>query len=64
VFLMDSTDLPGRWLVQHTEFVLPRGRFRVQTGRIETPDTYIVVHRLRPEPRHAEPGAAADTGRL
>ena len=58
VFLMDSTDVPGRWLVQHTEFALPRGGYRVQTGHSETASTYIIVHQLLPERRQAEPRAA------
>jgi hypothetical protein len=62
LYLMDSTDRPGRWLVQHTEFELPRGRYRVLTGHSETKKTYLIVHQLR---RHkdAEPRAAGDRPR-
>jgi hypothetical protein len=49
VFLMDSTDLPGRWLVQHTEFELPRACYRVLTSHSQTEETYIIVHRLQRE---------------
>ncbi len=47
VYLMDSTDLPGRWLVEHTDFQLPRGRYRVLTSHSETEETYIIIHRLQ-----------------
>ena len=49
VFLMDSTDVPGRWLVQHAAFELPRGRYRVRTGHGEREELYLIVHQLRRE---------------
>jgi hypothetical protein len=45
--LMDSTDLPGRWQVEHMEFELPGGRYRVLASHSKTEDTYVVVYRLR-----------------
>jgi hypothetical protein len=47
LYLMDSADLPGRWLVQHIEFEVPRGRYHVLTSHSETETTYIIVHRFR-----------------
>jgi hypothetical protein len=77
VFLMDSVDLPGRWMGPHAEFQLPRGRYLVETGHSETESTYLIVHRLRPdkrarqatgsEPRHTRStvtGGSYETGSL
>jgi hypothetical protein len=47
VLLMDSGDLPGRWLVQPSEFVLPRGRYRVLTSHSDCNEVYIIIHQLR-----------------
>src|SRR5262249_52647703 len=47
LLLMDSTDLPGRWLNQRTEFELPRARYRVLTTHSETKETYIIIHEFR-----------------
>jgi hypothetical protein len=46
VFLMDSGDVPGCWLVQPSVFVLPRGRYRVMTSHSESDAVYIIVHHL------------------
>jgi hypothetical protein len=58
VFLMDSADLPGRWLVQHTDFELPRGRYRVLTTHSEFEEVYIIVHQLRRD--RVAPGSDRD----
>lgn len=47
VFLMDSVDVPGRWVVEPTVFALPRGHYRVLTSHSETERTYIIIHQLR-----------------
>jgi hypothetical protein len=47
VLLMDSGDRVGHWLVAPSEFILPRGRYRVATfyGRSET--NSLVFHHLQ-----------------
>jgi hypothetical protein len=47
IFLMEAADMPGRWLITHTEFLLPRGRHRVTTGHSETDEIYLIVHQLQ-----------------
>ena len=47
LYLMDSVDLPGRWLVEHEEFELPKGHYRVLTSHSETERTYIIVHEFK-----------------
>lgn len=47
LYLMDSTDVPGRWFVQRQEFALPRGRYHVLTSHSSTEKTYIIIHRLQ-----------------
>jgi hypothetical protein len=47
VFLMEAADIPGRWLIQHGEFVLPRGRYQVLTSHSESEEVYIIIHQLR-----------------
>jgi hypothetical protein len=47
VYLMSATDLPGRWLLPHTELSLPRGRYRVWTSHSETEKMYIIIHKLK-----------------
>jgi hypothetical protein len=61
VFLMDSGDVPERWLVQPSEFVLPRARYRVMTSHSESDEVYIIVHHLLG--RRGSPTAEADRGR-
>ncbi|QDU97793.1 Imm21 family immunity protein [Lignipirellula cremea] len=62
VLLMDSVDVgsdaPGRWLVQPSEFVLPRGRYRVLTSHTESEEIDLIVHQLRA--MRGEPDTAAD----
>jgi hypothetical protein len=47
VYLMDSADRPGRWLVPPTGFELPRGRYCVLTSHSEAEETYIIIQRLQ-----------------
>lgn len=50
VLLMDSADVPGRWLVQPSEFILPRGRYRVLTSHSESKEIYFIAHQLLGRP--------------
>jgi hypothetical protein len=47
--LMAAADIPGKWLVQPSSFVLPKGKYRVLTSHSETDQTYCIVHELRPQ---------------
>jgi hypothetical protein len=47
LFLMDAADLPGRWEVEHAEFELPRGRYRVLTSHSRSEEIDFIVHQLR-----------------
>jgi hypothetical protein len=49
LLLMDSVDLPGSFMTPPSEFVLPRGRYRVLTSHSQSEEVYIIVHQLRRE---------------
>lgn len=47
VLLMDSGDVPGRWLITPSEFVLRRGRYRVLTFYSKEDTNCLVYHELK-----------------
>jgi hypothetical protein len=49
VFLMDSVDRVGKWNTPPSEFVLPRGKYRVITSHCKSDETYLIVHQLHRE---------------
>jgi hypothetical protein len=51
LLLMDSVDIPGQYLTPPSVFVLPGGKYRVETSHSECDEAYIIVHRFCRESR-------------
>jgi hypothetical protein len=61
LFLMCAADFPGSWVLDHDEFALPAGRYRVTLSGERGDDVAVLICRLRRG--HARPRNAADPAR-